>query len=653
MLRVFIIIGVRGSFRIPHSLRGVDPHPPVWKTYGLEAGPHSAFIHTPMLDFILGKDIASYVKRHRKLVVCSLVLTAISSLFVVVPAYLLQPFVDEGMKTGSDPVTWKIPWISFDAGSWLSWHRTERVLVDGVSPNKLLVILTFVAFVSVVVKSITTYLGGLAATAFANRAVMSLRIDLFKKFVSLPLGFYHHIKSGELVARSTADLSVMQSLIANVLIGIIEYPLTALVFIAYVLLMNYKLAVLVIVVIPPILGLTRLFGRKVKKHATRVQDVTAEVTSVYQETLLCLKLVHGFFTGKGEVEKFRELANRLYKRIMHWSRWHLGLGPMMDSVVFLVLPTVLIIGKIYFHHTLGELMSMVYAFSRAYSPIKRLALVNNNLKTLQGATERVFGIMRTVPEIRERPGAERLPPHKKAIEFDGVSFGYSSDELILKDISFRIDAGDMVAFVGSTGGGKSTLLDLLPRFYDVTKGRITVDGVDIRDVTLESLRKQIGIVNQDTLMFHDTIASNISYGDPGIGFDAVKEAAEAAHAHDFIMAQPNGYQTIVGDQGSLLSGGQRQRIAIARAILIKPSVLILDEAASALDAESEGLVQEAIERLRGSLTILIVAHRLSTIVRANRIFVLEGGRIVESGTREKLLSLNGRFRQLHDMHFSA
>jgi subfamily B ATP-binding cassette protein MsbA len=225
--------------------------------------------------------------------------------------------------------------------------------------------------------------------------------------------------------------------------------------------------------------------------------------------------------------------------------------------------------------------------------------------------------------------------------------------LILKDISFRIDAGDMVAFVGSTGGGKSTLLDLLPRFYDVTKGRITVDGVDIRDVTLESLRKQIGIVNQDTLMFHDTIANNISYGDPGIGFDAVKEAAEAAHAHDFIMAQPNGYQTIVGDQGSLLSGGQRQRIAIARAILIKPSVLILDEAASALDAESERLVQEAIERLRGSLTILIVAHRLSTIVRANRIFVLEGGRIVESGTREKLLSLNGRFRQLHDMHFSA
>lgn len=604
-----------------------------------------------MLDFILGKEIASYVKRHRKLVVCSLVLTAVSSLFVVVPAYLLQPFVDEGMKTGSDPVAWKIPWISFDSGSWFSWHRTEHVLVDDISPNRLLGILTLVAFVSIVIKSVTIYLGGLSAAAFANRAVRSVRIDLFKKFVSLPLGFYHKKKSGELVARSTADLTVMQNLISNVLIGLVEYPLTAVVFIVYVLFMNYKLALLVFFVVPPILGLSRLFGRKVKKHAGRIQDATAEVTSIYQETLLCLRLVHGFFRGRGEVEKFRDLANLLYKRIMHWNRWHLGLGPMMDSVVFLVLPAVLILGKTYFHHTLGELMSMMYAFSRAYSPIKRLAMVNNNLKSLQGATERVFGIIRTVPEIQERPDAISLPVHNKSIEFDGVSFRYSPDQWILKDISFKVDAGDMVAFVGSTGAGKSTLLDLIPRFYDVAKGGITVDGIDIRNVTFESLRKQIGIVNQDTLMFHDTIANNISYGNPEVGIDAIKEAAKAAYAHDFILAQPHGYDTVVGDQGSLLSGGQRQRIAIARAILIKPSVLILDEAASALDAESERLVQGAIERLRGSLTILIVAHRLSTIVRASRIFVLEGGRIVESGTREELLSLNGRFRQLHDMHF--
>jgi len=604
-----------------------------------------------MLELILGKDIASYVKQHRGLVACALLLTALASLFVVIPAYLLQPFVDEGMKTGSDPVAWKIPWITFETGSWLSWRRTELTLVEGVSPNTLLIVLTFIAFVSVLFKSIAIYLSGLCAAAFSNRAVKSMRVDLFQKFVSLPLSFYHKRKSGELVARATADLTLMQLLIANVLIGLIEYPLTAAVFLAYLFLMNYKLTLLVFFVVPPIIGLIRLFGRKVKKHATTVQDVTAQVTSAYQETLLCLKLVHGFFAGNTEAKKFRETAEHLYKRIMHWNRWHLGLGPIMDSTVFLVLPAVLIIGKIYFQHSLGELLSMIYAFSRVYGPIKKLALVNNNLKTLQGATERVFGIMQTVPDIKEHPDAKILPRHKESIEFDGVDFGYSHDELVLKNISFKVDAGEMVAFVGSTGAGKSTLLDLVPRFYDVTSGAVVIDGMDVRHVTLESLRRQIGIVNQETLLFHDTIANNIRYGNPEKPTGDILAAAKEAHAHDFIMAQPDGYETVIGDQGTLLSGGQRQRLAIARAILVEPAILILDEAASALDAESERLVQRAIEKLHGKLTILVVAHRLSTITKADRIFVMEGGKIIESGTREELLAFNGRFRQLYDMQF--
>ena len=606
-----------------------------------------------MLNYILGKDIASYVKTQRGLVVCAIILTAISSLFVVVPAYLLQPFVDEGMKTGSDPVAWKIPWITFTSGSWLSWSRTELVLVKGVSPNTLLVILTMVAFVSVVLKSIALYFSGLSAAAFSNRAVKSLRIDLFKKFVSLPLGFYHNRKIGELIARSTADITVMQSLISNVLIGLIQHPLTALVFLAYLFIMNYKLTLLVFIVAPVIIGLIRLFGRKVKKHAIRVQDATAEVTSDYHETLACLKVIYSFFRTRAEINKFRESADQLYKRVMHWSRWELGLSPMMDSTVFLVLPVVLIVGKVYFHHSLGELMSMIYAFSRVYGPIKRLALVNNNLKTLQGATKRVFGIMETVPDIQERSLAKPLPRHRKSIKFDGVSFGYSPDNLVLKDISFEVKAGEMVAFVGSTGAGKSTLVDLIPRFYDIKKGSITIDGFDIRDVTLESLRRQIGIVNQEVILFHDTIANNISYGKAQESSDDIVAAARASHAHDFILAQPEGYQTIVGDQGTLLSGGQRQRIAIARAILIDPTIFILDEAASALDAESEKLVQDYIERLKGTRTILIVAHRLSTIMRADRIVVMENGKIVESGTSKNLLTLNGRFRRLYDIQFRS
>ncbi|MEJ2024577.1 MAG: ABC transporter ATP-binding protein, partial [Deltaproteobacteria bacterium] len=492
-----------------------------------------------------------------------------------------------------------------------------------VSPNKLLVLLTFVAFLSVLCKSITMYLGGLSAAAFSNRAVRSLRIDLFRKFVTLPLSFHQHNKSGELIARATADLTVMQGNISNIIIGLIQYPLTILIFLLYLFTMNYRLTLLVFVTVPLIVGLVRLFGRKVKKHAIRVQDATAEVTNAYHEGLTCLKVIQGFYRGDAEAGKFKELAYFLYGRVMHWARWNIGLGPLMDATVFMVLPAVLIAGKIYFHHTLGELLSMVYAFSRVYAPTKKLATINNNLKTLNGATQRVFSIIKTDPDIKDASDAIPLPRHQKTIAFEDVSFGYTTREKVLDHVSFEVTAGEMAAFVGSTGAGKSTLLDLLPRFYDVLDGRILIDGFDTRQATLSSLRTQIGIVNQETLLFHDTIANNITYGKRDATEEEMIDAAKKAQAHDFIMAQPKGYQTIIGDQGTLLSGGQRQRIAIARAILINPSILILDEAASALDAESEKRVQEAIETLKGGPTILVVAHRLSTVRKASRIYVHE------------------------------
>jgi subfamily B ATP-binding cassette protein MsbA len=325
----------------------------------------------------------------------------------------------------------------------------------------------------------------------------------------------------------------------------------------------------------------------------------------------------------------------------------------MDATGFIILPGVFIVGKLYFHHSLGELVSLLYAYSKVYAPIKSLARVNNELRTLQGATERVFDIMKTIPDIRDCSGALDLPRHRESIEFKDVSFSYEPGVPVLQDISLTIKAGEMIALVGSTGAGKSTLLELLPRFYDVTKGRIAIDGVDIRDVTLSSLRKQISTVSQEVLLFHDTIADNIRYGHPEKGMEEVMEAAKAAHAHDFITAQPLGYDSVVGDRGTLLSGGQRQRIAIARAILADPSILILDEAASALDAESERYVQAAIEKLRQGRTILVSAHRLSTIREADRIYVLEAGRIVEAGSRDDLMALSGRFRQLHDIQFRA
>ena len=604
-----------------------------------------------MLDKILGRDIATYVKAHRGLLIVTIILTAVSALFVIVPAYLLQPFIDEGMKSATDPVEWRIPWLTFR--SPLSFERTELTLVTGISPNRLLILLTGIAFLSVIFKSITLYFSELTATAFSNRAIKTLRVDLAEKFISLPLTFYHKRKSGELIARATADLAVMQGYISNIIIGLVQHPLTAAVFLAYLLLMNYKLTILTIIVAPLIIGLVRLFGRKVKKHSTRVQDATADVTSSYQEILLLLKVIKGFCRGEYESDRFRKLADNLYKKVMHWSRWQLGIGPMMDSSVFLILPVVLLLGKIYFHHTLGELIAILYAFSRAYSPIKNLARINTNLRTLQGATRRVFDIIHTVPDIQDKLEARKMPRLKNAIEFSHVDFSYEPGELILNDISFKVNAGEMVAFVGSTGAGKSTLLDLIPRFYEIGSGSITIDGMDIRDATLESLRGQITTVSQESLLFHDTITNNINYNGDHYKKEQIENAAKIAQAHDFIMAFSNKYETIVGDRGTLLSGGQRQRIAIARAIHKDPAIMILDEPASALDPESELLIQEAIESLLGQMTIFIVSHRLNTIRRANTIYVLENGTIVESGTHEELIATNGRYRNLYDIQIKA
>ncbi|TET94194.1 MAG: ABC transporter ATP-binding protein [Desulfobacteraceae bacterium] len=602
-----------------------------------------------MLNKILGKDIATYVKAHQGLIIVTIILTALSALFIVVPAYLLQPFIDEGMKRASDPAEWRIPWLTFRS-NW-SFERTELVLVSGISPNSLLVLLTGIAFLSVILKSITIYLSELSAAAFSNRAIKTLRVDLAEKFIALPLTFYHKRKSGELIARATADLTVMQGLISIIIIGLVQNPLSAAVFLIYLFLMNYKLTIMAIIIAPLIVGLIRLFGRKVKKHSTRVQDATADVTSSYQEIILLVKVIKGFCRGKYESDRFRKLADSLYKRVMHWTRWQLGIGPMMDSSVFLILPIVLIIGKISFQHTLGELIAMLYAFARVYSPVKNLARINNNLRTLQGATRRVFDIMHTVPSIQDKPEARVMPRLKNTIEFSHVDFCYEPGKLILSDISFTVNAGKMVAFVGSTGAGKSTLLDLIPRFYDIQSGSIRIDGMDIRDATLESLQGQIATVSQESLLFHDTIANNINYNGVHYRKEQIENAAKTAQAHDFIMSFPNKYETIVGDRGTLLSGGQRQRIAIARAILKDPAVIILDEPASALDPESELLIQEAIENLLGQRTVFIVSHRLNTIRRADMIYVLENGRIVESGTHEKLIAANGRYKNFYDIQF--
>jgi subfamily B ATP-binding cassette protein MsbA len=617
-----------------------------------------------MLDRLLGKEIAGYVRKYKFLMLCAILPACIAAILSAAPTEILPSFIDNlSMDMSKDvtrdtpkdnepvPFTLKLPVWDKDSSFPIKLEKIE--IIEGKTSNSLLILLSFLIFISVIVRSFTLYLSELTAAAFTNRAINDIRIDLYKKFTNLHLGFYHEYKIGELISRSTADLTLMQASISNIIIGFVQYPLTALFLLLSALKINYKLTLIVMIVTPLIIGVTRLFGIKVKKHSSRVQDATAKVTSAYQETLLCLKVVQGFCTFENHSGKFKILTDFLYKKTMHWNRWVRGIGPVMDAIAFTALPVILIAGKTYYNLTLGELVALFFAISRAYSPVKNLSKVSNEIKTLQGATERVFGIINTMPEIAEKEDAVILPRHNSSIEFKDVCFSYKNSKPILKNVSFRVNAGEMVAFVGSTGAGKSTLMDLVPRFYDVHEGQILIDGIDIRDVTLESLRRQIGIVSQEVLLFHDSIQNNINCTGSSADKNSIIAAATSAHAHNFIMDQPKQYETIVGDRGSLLSGGQKQRISIARAILVNPSILLLDEVASALDAESEELIQKSIESLKGRCTIFAIAHRLSTIRNADRIFVLENGEIVESGTHKELMDKNGRFRQLYDMQFHA
>jgi len=605
-----------------------------------------------LITWILGKDIVDYIRGHKWLILGTLIFTSASSLFAVIPAYLLKPFVDLGMLAKEGNITWEIPWISFKEGTFLGFEISKKVLLKEVDQRTILTTLTLIAFGSVLVRSLCAYLGSLLGAAFSTKVVNKVRIDLFQKFLNLHIGFFHGMKTGELVGRANSDLSVMQAKIAEIITGIIEYPVTASVFILYLLYMNYKLTILMVVFVPVFLGVLKVFGKKVKKHAEKVQDNTAELSQRYHEAITCIKIIQGFSQEEKELKRFTHEASQLYKRIMKWYKWHLGLGPLMDSLAFLSIPGMLILGKVVFGHTLGEIISIVFAFSRVYGPVKKLSLINNNIKTLQGSMKRIFEILRTKSEITETNQPIHLQSFNKAIEFKDVWFGYDKTNPVLKGVSFRVHAGEMMAIVGSTGAGKSTLIDLIPRFYDVTRGAILLDGIDIRNIPLKDLRQKIGIVTQDTILFNDTIANNIRYGAKEKTIEDVTEAARLALAHEFIISQPQGYDTVIGDRGVKLSGGQRQRIAIARALITKPSILLLDEAASALDAESDKMIQETIERLKGKLTIIVVAHRISSILNADVVAVLEQGLIVEMGPVKELLSKNGRFNYFYSLQFS-
>jgi subfamily B ATP-binding cassette protein MsbA len=484
--------------------------------------------------------------------------------------------------------------------------------------------------------------------------IRDLRYILYNHIQSLPLSFFQKKPTGELISRIISDVTLIQGAVSNVLVGVLKDTCQVFFLICVIFYQDWRMASIAMISLPLVIYPIINFGRRHRRLSRGSQQTTAQVSNILYETITGNRIVKAFCMEKYEVGRFAESIEKLFVILMRDTRIGAISRPLMEFLGGVGISLVVLYGGsqvLSGNSTPGTFFSFLTALIMIYEPIKGVSAINNTLQQGIAAAERVFEILDVESEVIEKSDAIKLPPVKEAIEFRDVWFRYDDDIEILKGINLKISPGEVLAIVGSSGGGKSTLVNLIPRFYDVSEGSVTIDNIDIRDVTLKSLRNQIGMVTQQTILFNDTIRNNIAYGSPGATFDQINAAARAAHALNFIQQLPNGFDTVIGESGARLSGGERQRISIARAILKNAPILILDEATSSLDTESEREVQQAIENLVQSRTTFVIAHRLSTIRNAHRIIVIQDGSIVEEGTHETLLPLGGVYKMLYDMQF--
>jgi ATP-binding cassette, subfamily B, bacterial MsbA len=593
-----------------------------------------------------------YVRPYALYSLASVVLMAVVGAMAALRIMLVKPIFDNVLSpdaSTSDLLVFRIP------------HVAQPLNLHFLVPSHFHNAWTVVAYalvVSAVVKSICDYAGTYLVNFAGFGMITDLRNDLYDAVLRRSVGFFQKHTTGTLLSTLINDIERVQYAMSNVLGDFMQQVFTLIFTAGVVIVVGRDMAwVLLLFVIVVILSARRI-GRRVRQTTRKGQDKLAEIQNILHETITGNRIVKAFGMELWEMNRFRHAARRLFRANLKSVKVQAISSPLMDALGSVGIALLLLWGRgriVHHQMTAGSFITFLIAVFTLYDPVRKLALFYNSFQQALGASEEIFKFMDATDDVQEKKRAFVLKGFNKDIQFEDVGFAYSSEDgetkQVLHGINLTVRPGEVIALVGPSGAGKSSLVNLIPRFFDVNEGRILIDGHDLRDVTIASLREQIGKVTQETVLFNDTVRNNIAYGQPDVPMSKVEEAARMALAHDFILNMPDGYNTKIGEKGTRLSGGERQRLAIARAILKNAPILILDEATSALDMESELYVQAALANLMQGRTVFVIAHRLSTVRRATRIAVIEGGQITEIGTHEELMQHSGTYQRLYNMQF--
>jgi subfamily B ATP-binding cassette protein MsbA len=607
------------------------------------------------------KRLLPYLKGQRSTIIKAVISMVISGLLAIAMFYLLEKVLKQilSVDTARPDMVMKTLRSGLKEGLSDSEIMVYIRSIMASAPNRGPDLQRLNYFVLIVIlvgilRALTDFAQTYFTTRLGQRVLTRLRSDMFAHFQSLSVGFFERKRTGELMSRMTNDLSTLQGLMTQAITTSVRAPIETVGALGYMFYRNWQLSLLVLTILPPMAFLINRAGKQIRKATGMMQKQIGELTNYLQEKMSAMRLIQTFGTQDYEIETFERVNHESYRRAMVPARIRAVLAPTIEFLGLLGVLLALWYGA-HSKPNPEELLVFLLAGHRAAMNLKALAGLNTMLKSAEAATDRLFEMLDTQPEVQDTPGAKDLRERKIEghLVFDNVRFAYGNGPEVLHGISFEIKPGEVVALAGLSGSGKTTISNLVPRLYDPTGGSVLLDGLDLRSVTLKSLRSHIGAVPQETTLFHGTIRENIAYAKPNATMDEVIEAAQRAHADEFIQKLPDKYNTPIGERGGRLSGGQRQRIAIARALLRDPRILILDEATSALDAESESLVQDALSTLMQGRTTLIIAHRFSTIRHANKILVLEQGEVAESGTHDELLQQDGIYSRLYHMQTAS